>query len=189
MDHLGKGDRLVIVEGLDNTGKTSLVGEILEHFPQLEHRPSIGNTHDPEQIARAANKEAHDYRGMKLVVSDRSRIISEFIYTPILKNRPVAYPYYLWMKYISALSRGHHLVIYMTRNIYEIQHSFDQREQLEGVYEHLWGLHDGYDNVMGMLDYLFRLQDPVKSEVWHTTFTSLRSPLFERIERYIKEVS
>jgi len=148
---------LIIVEGLDNTGKTTLVEELLKDIPTLKHRPSIGNTHDPKQIADQAYHEA--FLAPPGLISDRSRIISEYVYTPVLRARSLAYDFEIWWSYIQRLVTRHHLIIFCRRDPLEILETFDERDQLPGVQEHLITLHHRYEAFMGMLDFLTAVQE------------------------------
>lgn len=144
---------MITVEGLDNTGKTTLVKHITEEFPSLEMRPSIGNKHDPNAIQRMAYDEA--YVLGPSVISDRSRILSEYVYSPVLKTRPVAYGYNRWLTYLGAWSLNKQLVIYCHREPINVLESFDESEQLEGVKDNLLVLDMRYKQLMHTLEFLF----------------------------------
>lgn len=148
---------MIIVEGMDNTGKTTLVEELQQLYPKLTYRPSIGNKHDLNQIKEQAYEEA--YTPMPLVLADRSRIISEFIYNPILNARPIAYPWGQYMDLVKSFVRGHHLVIFCHRPLHELMKTFDSREQLAGVKENAAKIFKAYEEVEGMFRFLFRVSN------------------------------
>jgi hypothetical protein len=147
---------MITVEGLDNTGKTTLVERLRTEFPDLHYRPSIGNKHDMQMIRNQAEAEAYQFRHN--VLSDRSRIISEFIYTPTIGARATAYPVWDWLRYLGQWVQRPQLLIYCTRNLTNVQLTFDEddREQLAHVYENLEELHEGYEFTMRFIDWLFR---------------------------------
>lgn len=89
---------MLIVEGLDNTGKTTLVQWISEEYPQFEVQQSIGNNHDLRMIRLQAHDESSLNR--PLLLCDRSRLISEYVYNPVLKSRPIAYDLRDWLNMI-----------------------------------------------------------------------------------------
>lgn len=148
---------MIVIEGLDNTGKTTLQQQLLEDYKSLRGRPSIGNKHDLDQIALQAEAEA--YTLSPLMLSDRSRLISEFVYNPVLNARPLAYPYKTWLTYVAEFTSKPHLVVYCVRNLQHIKDSFSTRDQLIGVRTNLDELDARYDHMMGMFEFLFNLQN------------------------------
>lgn len=149
---------MIILEGMDNTGKTTLYNKLLDEFPQLDRRPSIGNKHDLVEIRRQAEDEAWSPHKLTHTLGDRSRIISEYIYCPILQKREIAYSLDTYTELLAGFSRGHHLVVHCYRSTSRIIDTFDGTgEQLEGVRAHISELSSAYDEVMHMLRFLFRV--------------------------------
>lgn len=149
---------MIILEGMDNTGKTTLYEKLLEEFPQLSARPSIGNKHDLTQIRRQAEDEAWHPDKLRLTLGDRSRIISEYIYNPILNKRPIAFSLDTYTELLAGFARGHHLVVHCYRSTARIIDTWDATgEQLEGVRANLSEIAYAYDCVMQMLQFLFRV--------------------------------
>lgn len=149
---------MIILEGMDNTGKTTLYDKLREEFPQLKARPSIGNKHDLDQVFSQARDEAWNASGLALTLGDRSRIISEYIYGPILQKRLLAYSMNDYMEMLGGFARGHHLVVHCYRSTSRIIDTWDATgEQLDGVRQHLSELSSAYDEVMHMLRFLFRV--------------------------------
>ena len=147
---------MIIVEGLDNTGKTTLVESIRKEFPILKHRPSIGNKHDPAAILEQAQIEAFSPQTTGKMISDRSRLISEYVYNPIIKKRPLAYPPHTWLEMLGSFADDHHLVIYCYRSTARLVDTWGEREQLDGAREHLYALNHSYDLMMHTIEMLFR---------------------------------
>ncbi len=177
---------MILVEGLDNTGKTTLVSHLAERYPQLQMRPSIGNKHDLHQIRLAAYDEA--YKNNSLMLADRSRIISEWVYGPILKKREPAYPYDVWMRYLTLWTLKPHYVIYCWRDIEHTKATLDERDQLPGVSDKLFQLADRYTEMMTMVDMLFDLTG-ASQPVMHYNFETDHPDLIHReIDQYLKEV-
>lgn len=174
---------------MDNTGKTTLVEELCQRFPELTYRPSIGNKHDLNQIKEQAWEEAYEHSG-KLILGDRSRIISEFVYNPILDTREIAYGYVQYMDMVTAFSRGRHLVIFAWRPLTEILKTMHEREQLSGVKENAKDLYRAYEHVEGMFKFLFRVSESgsVVKDYDYTDGTT-RVAVYHAVGEYIKEVS
>lgn len=183
--HQNRGWSLIVVEGLDNTGKTSLVGELCERFPMLERRDSIGNTHDPESIFEGALWEAYSSPG--LCITDRSRIISEWVYNPVLMNRPMAYDFRTWMKLVSSLAVGRHLILFMWRPIEELLETFDERSQLPGVRENIVLLHHRYNLVANMMELLFHVQPTIRGEIIWINYSTEKKYAFEATAKYLRD--
>lgn len=177
---------MILVEGLDNTGKTTLVAHLAEQYPQLQVRPSIGNKHDLKEIRTQAYDEA--YRNNPLMLADRSRIISEWTYNPILNKRPIAYPFDVWMSYLTRFVHHPHYVIHCWRDLETVGESFDNRDQLEGVGKNLAALNERYNEMMNMLDLLFDLTGSSKAVMWYNFEVDHLDLIHREVEEYLKEV-
>ena len=150
---------MIVVEGLDNTGKTMLCEQLQVDFPELSHRPSIGNKHDLQQIHYQALSALDDDARDPLILWDRSRFISEFVYNPVLKNRPTAYTMVEWLNMLANFVARPQLIIYCFRTPDRLLKDFDEREQLPGVLEHVPELVEAYDQVWSMLHCLFTISE------------------------------
>lgn len=149
---------MIVVEGLDGTGKTTLVNQLLEEFPVLKGRPSIGNKHDLDVIYEGAQQEA--FTLPYNVITDRARIVSEYIYNPILNVRPLAFTFKEWMNFLgSFVQRSPHLLVFCHRHLGEVIDTWDHEGQLEGVREHLGEIDRMYEQVEDMYRYLFAVEN------------------------------
>lgn len=192
MIDLERGNGLILVEGLDNTGKSTLIEHLFWRYPQLRVRPSIGNKHDLDQIKAQAFEEAYGTMPMN-TLADRSRIISEYVYNPILNARPIAYDFATWTWFLSGFVQRPQLVIYCWRSVDSIRNSFDEREQLGGVADALETLNMRYEQVMNTLDLMFQLSG-ISHTVLRYNFEYMpERMLYEFVEQYmatyLKEVS
>lgn len=179
---------MIVVEGLDNTGKTTLVSKILEEFPELVYRPSIGNKHDLNQIRDQAATEAFDWSTMKWTVADRSRLISEYVYNPILKGRPLAYPFHTFLEMFGTFVQQTNLVILCHRNRLHLEGTFDEREQLGGVRQHLTDLDNQYSRIYNVIQFLSIAGDG-DTEVLKWSFEQhSETTVFNAVNRYIDRV-
>lgn len=183
---------MITVEGLDNTGKTTLVERLLQEFPELHHRPSIGNKHDMRQIQVQAEAEAYQYRPN--VISDRSRIISEFVYHPVMGDRDTAYPVHDWLRYVAMWVQRPQLLVFCHRDLANVGDKFEEREQLEGVAKFLEELSDGYETMIRFVDWLFR-QSPRGHYLVFYNFDMAADdfdpyvPVKDAVEKYLQENS
>lgn len=179
---------MITVEGLDNTGKTTLVERIAEEFPSLEMRPSIGNKHDPAKITEMAYSEA--YALGPRVISDRVRLISEYVYNPVLNKRPIAYGYNRWLSYLGAWSLKKQLVIYCHREPIKILDSFNETEQLEGVEDNLLVLDMRYKQMMHTLEFLFAVTPNPDNLIIDWDFDDYENTdyILEAVKLYLKGV-
>lgn len=179
---------MIVAEGLDSTGKTTLVEKIVARYPGLKYRPSIGNKHNPAQIARQAQDEAYSWDMMKNIVGDRSRILSEYIYTPVLKKRAPAYSYNTWLEMLSSYTQHEHLIIHCKRHRAKIIDTWNEPDQLEGVREHLSEIDDRYDHLMDMLWFLSKVTEG-KIRILHYNFETVSdTQVYLEVERYMERV-
>jgi GTPase SAR1 family protein len=181
---------LIVVEGLDNTGKTTLVEQLVKDFPQLEYNPSIGNKHDLPQIhTQAWESINHD---TPLKIWDRARFISEYVYNPILQNRELAFDTEEWLYMLAEYIRRPQLVIYCFRTPDRLIKDFDEREQLAGVFEHIPELMEAYDRVWNMVHFLFGLS-PHDSRIYLHSFDhedkEYKYPVIRKaVKEYLEQV-
>lgn len=144
---------MILVEGLDNTGKTTLVDSIQEHFPALRHRSSIGNQHPPDnELLQMAWDEVNPNNWD--VVSDRSRIVSEFCYGSFTRPTGPRWAVDVETELMSRLLHHPHLIVWCNRPLERIIETFDEREQLGGVFEHLVEIQTAYERIIKFLDYM-----------------------------------
>lgn len=191
---------MIVVEGLDNTGKTTLVSRLCEDFPNLHYRPSIGNKHNMVEIRTQAEAEAYQYRPN--VISDRSRIISEYIYNPVLKDRDCAYPVLDWLRFIGYWASRPQCLIYCTRDPQLVTVTFaeDEREQLANVRDHIPQLSAEYERTMEFIRWLFELTRghfyvefdfdkaiPPNAETKDPGFDPY-VPVFETVRKYLRRM-
>lgn len=176
---------MIVVEGLDNTGKTTLVEKLCSDFPQLKHTPSIGNKHDLNQIADQAWYMAEEAEVDE--IWDRSRIISEYVYNPVLNMRPLAFNKDSWFEMIRRWLQHPQLVIYCRRPIGHIFESFDEREQLEGVAGNLAALDRAYEGMMWFIEVLFQQSDPPKYIIEYNYEVDTYEEVRDSVARYLAE--
>jgi GTPase SAR1 family protein len=131
---------MIIVEGMDNAGKTTLIANLCKEFPELKVLKSPGPTQGFGDrlafIAGAIRNE--DPR----TIYDRFECISERVYGPVVRNGDV-YGTYSW-DLLSLTLRREPLIIYC-RPPDSVIARWGDREQMEGVKTHKETLIQRYD--------------------------------------------
>lgn len=141
---------MIIVEGCDNTGKTTLINNLCKDLPL--HRA-------PKSPGPATEEELWDYMlkylnrpisYTKATIMDRFPIPSEEVYGPVLRNGSSLSP---WRRAkAEKMLRSHKVaLIYCDRPTEEILKTFGEREQLEGVEERIDIIRRRYEDVIQSL--------------------------------------
>lgn len=145
---------MIIVEGVDNTGKTTLIQKLKERFPSLELVPKWVGPRGPESSATMWNHmmlylRKYPEKTLNLVF-DRFPLISEQVYGPIIRGCLAFTKEEIALA--TQLFRVHDpLVIHCHRSLRSILADFDEREQMEGVKENLKALLEQYVHVLDKL--------------------------------------
>ncbi len=137
---------IVIVEGGDNTGKTTLIKRLVECYPILVPIKSPGPNDD---LARWIMKELVERRHDRLRIYDRF-FLSEFIYGPIIRGK-ICYASMHEELIWGVLKQIKPLVILCTIPIEVARMGFGTREQMDGVYEKLDEILQGYNELPQVL--------------------------------------
>lgn len=99
------------------------------------------------------------------ILWDRSRFISEYVYNPILKARPIAYTWQEWQRMLTMYLSRPQLFIYCSRGLDKIREGFNERDQLDGVAHNIERLHNAYSRIVSWIDFNFTLTHPDESRV------------------------
>ena len=140
---------LVIVEGPDGAGKSTLVRKLRDEVPAYTWVcNSNGAKGDPSQVQLLQAAHALDSLSENcLVVADRHPFISELVYGPLLRD--VARH---GLKLNDVARRlSHALVLYCRPPIDTIMVGAQVEEQFEGVRDNLRRIIGAYDSVMAAL--------------------------------------
>lgn len=133
---------MIIIEGMDNTGKTTLAEHLAEKFKLPHIKSSKDRTHllNDALTILVLNPEA---------VMDRFSIISEMVYGPILRGGTAFDGHGLsqWRFFMDKLARCKPLIFYC-RPPNEKIFDYGDREQMAGVVEHGEELLSAYDTMM-----------------------------------------
>ena len=128
----------VIVVGMDNTGKTTLVNQLSEYYG-CESIKSLGPGYSREEMIDEIKRKL-DLPGMKIL--ERFSIIEECVYGNVLRNNPkFTIDDMDWI-------RDYDFVIIYCRPEDDIIYNFGDREQMVGVIEEKDKLVKAFDELM-----------------------------------------
>lgn len=169
---------MVIVEGCDNTGKTTLVRSLLyvKHpFKLVETVKPPGPT-DWDTMKRYLDEHLRGPVNKERVrsVYDRFHLISELVYGKVLRGN-VVIPQQDFVEYATLLKQADPLIIYCELPKDKIEATIGDRDQLEGVDSHIPELLDKYEKVIDA--YHFN---------WLTRYNYTRPGDFEEVLRIVK---
>jgi hypothetical protein len=124
---------MVIVEGCDNTGKTTLIEKLMADFPILVRAPkSPGPAPGDEQWDFMMGYLSKPPKETTPIIFDRFPLISEPVYGVAVRDGSALDGDKI--KLGTKLLRKHQpLIIYAERSKEDILKTFHEREQLEGV--------------------------------------------------------
>ena len=174
---------IIIVEGMDGTGKTTLVQQLAH---RLEVQPtkfvgSLGPSDDYrlDLVSRTRSEitelEIASAKGGSIKrLYDRFPLISEAIYGPILRGRNCFGGLYYPLR--SRLLALETVIIYCRPNRDVIQANVQQAPQMSGVLEHFGELLDAYDKLFVELT-----DSPVNSYI--TVFDYTRDEVRELVHK------
>lgn len=77
---------MIIVEGPDGAGKTTLIRQLQERWPDLEVAPRVVSKDAEAMVDLQHWVNLNLSKGSQYKIFDRHRLISEFIYGPILRQ-------------------------------------------------------------------------------------------------------
>jgi hypothetical protein len=169
---------MIIVEGCDNTGKTTLIGALIKEFPELQATRSAGPVSLGKQLAWFARAIRNEDPRM---VYDRFSPIVEQVYGPILRNGSIFGTY--WYDLFTLTLRREPLIIYC-RPPFSTVCRFGDREQMKGVREHVSDLYSRYDFVMGNLHDMYMRSG--RYHVYDYTEHGATDEIISAVEVYLK---
>ena len=135
---------IIIVEGMDNTGKTTLIEKLHKNlgFPIIK---SLGNATQEAHVGWLIDL-LHKHEENDHVLVDRCPLISEFVYGPLIRHRNVMWS--IAQDWWDELLKIGVIVIYCRPSRDTILGTLTEREQMEGVVSQGTKLLDTYDELM-----------------------------------------
>lgn len=157
---------LIIVEGMDNTGKSTLAMKIASDLKAV----FVNNRHKPQTYDEVCDWTVAMSRlsleQPQHIVSDRWAAISEPVYGPICRNHYVLSLSQIKEIYTYAQRNSAPLIIWCKPPADVVRGSIDNRDQMEGVVDNVDALLAGYEVRMGqvreyfmVLEYDYTIQD------------------------------
>jgi len=135
---------MIIVEGMDNSGKSTLCEGLAERFNLRVIKRAQGPPTDKDKflsmVVRLLTVDPE-------VIYDRHPIISEAVYGPILREKNALNEELAWDDWMNALLDREPLIVYCRPPEEKIL-CFDDRDQMVGVPENAKRLIRRYDQVM-----------------------------------------
>lgn len=125
----------IVVEGMDNTGKTSLIEVLSKEF-------MLPVIHSPGPVTRnEMNEWLRKVGRMDEVICDRHPVISEAIYGPAIRGENIlGEDPKTWFK-------DKYYIIYARPPMKAIRGNFESRHQMTGVHENFSRLLEAYDDL------------------------------------------
>lgn len=138
---------LVIVTGMDNTGKTTLVNSLAIKMGVTPIK-SCGPESDLNQLYWASQqfKDCH-YSPNQIHLYDRFTLIDEKVYGEVVRGNPGNRIPFNWEGPISSILGLNHLIVYTRPSNRETIFSFGDREQMAGVIDSKKDLLDKWDDL------------------------------------------
>lgn len=131
-------ERKIVIIGMDNTGKTTLVND-MKNLLNVEGIKSPGPNFTKEEMY---NEVITNLSREELVILERFAIIEEIIYGEILRNAPK----FNFEDLIQIEEKYHPIFIYCRPKKKDV-FNFGERDQMEGVIERSEKLLEGFDNL------------------------------------------
>ena len=158
-------NRHIIVEGMDNTGKTTLLKALSEKFG-VDPIVSCRSIPKQEQIEWMKTK-----LGGPPALFDRFALISEAIYGPIIRGTHT-FPFMGEENFFNILGKvvipANPIIIICNPGVESVRKTFDEREQLEGAKERIEALLASYTLMGAILDRMTNLTTMVYNYNKHT---------------------
>lgn len=135
----------IIIEGMDNTGKTVLASRLAAEF-DLPVITREGASREPSDLLR----QILTYLVLDpMVIYDRHPLLTEAVYGIILRDRDIFEPPITWGMYLDRLWENEPFIVYCRPPVEAITNFTDG--QMSGVVEHAEELVGAYDRLRGEL--------------------------------------
>lgn len=141
---------MIIVCGVDNTGKTSLVNHLVEKFEleQIKRYHTLPPVDGPDWAGWVVKNLDNDDG---FTIADRF-YIEEFVYGPVLRGE-ICIPPNVVRSVNLAFARNNPFIIWCNTDIKTIRKTFGERTQLEGVYERIGKLQKKFAEVLDLFPF------------------------------------
>lgn len=141
---------MIVVEGMDNTGKTTLINYLKLRIKELKILDSGGPVLEGQELERLTQLMIW-LPYSKYVLIDRISLISEEVYGPILRSGNALAKIYDYDCLMDWFKSFNPFIIYCRPPENNIFSTFTSRDQMKGVFERREQLLSRYDLVMAEL--------------------------------------
>lgn len=144
---------MIIVEGIDNSGKSSLINQLAEHFKLPYAHAHRSTAQSSTDINRWQNWAA---ACPKTLILDRHPAISGLVYGPIIRGHTAA------TLDLAQGARRNNFLVFCCPSFQTILATYEDREQMEGTHQNLKKLYGAYQDLMLELepDYVYDFTNP-----------------------------
>lgn len=175
-------NKLIIVEGMDNTGKTTLIQELIRNIGRgtLMAKVSLGPFRPAiEQIQWTYSQLKRAGEGKDLIVYDRFLPICDIVYGTVIRNSTL---WTLDSAELKALRELNPLIIFCDPGIDTILKTINEKDQLEGVVDNAKALIAMYKAVIYELETL-------GFEIHYYDYTSdlSKQDIYKRVGQLVEE--
>jgi hypothetical protein len=144
---------MIIVEGMDGTGKSSLVARLCEAFDLPLHTRASDSTKGPTQhLYEWARRDVITWAEQERAIYDRHPLVSEFIYGPITRQRMDRRFLSSEGQFLSRVFRENATVVFCDPGHLIATRNITQQPQMSGVIEHMSRLYWGYQSFFHHFD-------------------------------------
>lgn len=140
---------MIVVEGMDNSGKTTLVSR-LRFAIGARVVKSCGPKDKDEDLFDWTRKQLERPNTRPLYIYDRFSVISDPVYSPVIRGKNPFFDHREGELLIEEFIKQEPLIIYCNPGLERIT-NFGEREQMEGVISNVENLLKEYDEVIRYL--------------------------------------
>lgn len=143
---------MIIIEGMDNTGKTTLIQQLQKEFKL----PTARTGTYPRSLEDIIQWHNWANACPKQPIVDRHPAISDLVYGPIIRD----HTYSTQDEAFSA--RRHHFLVFCCPPLLTIRSTYADREQMAGTHDNLDRLYYAYQDLMMNLepDFIYDFTNP-----------------------------
>lgn len=137
---------MIIVEGPDGGGKTTLIRQLQEAYPDLPVAPRVVSKQTEAMVDMQEWVNRNLSEGPQWMLFDRHRLISEFIYGPILRKQQASGfsdPVWVWHS-LRRFERLRPILIYCLPPLETVMENVIGDEDNARVWDHIMGIYTAY---------------------------------------------
>lgn len=144
---------MILLEGPDGSGKSTLVTELLQRFPQLTVHPKFvpsSGVGDRTEIYDKVCEDTAHFIERPIQIYDRHPMISEYVYGPVVRNHLPQE----WQSPSARLMRGiianHALVVWCLPGLETVKQNISQDRDMDGVVDNIAQIYNTYLTVKAL---------------------------------------